>query len=171
MKNLKYLVCIVIICILVLIGFEFFKKDDSNKNTSNTKVENTLSNQTKNEVQTNTSSDKDNSTSTQNTNTTNTTSNSSSDSDNKTQEASREEILNEPDKELEATGWAGASNNVIILKNNILYHYDKSSKELTKIASGVNDLYYENDLSEMMTVEKNSNFEEYETDYDYIQYK
>ena len=68
-----------------------------------------------------------------------------------------EELLEKADTILIARGWAGASNNKIILKNGTLYHYDNSSKKITKLATGIEKIYYETDQSEEITAQKGNN--------------
>ena len=51
----------------------------------------------------------------------------------------------------------GASNNMIGLKEGVLYLYNKETKEFKTIATGIEDIYYKTELAEDITVKKGSN--------------
>lgn len=147
MKYLKYVLVIIIIGILVFVGVELFRNkdaDNSNNNMTNT-TDNTIEN-------TNT---------TNNNETGNTTGNTSTDDNtaNQNEIQNGEQLLEQADKTLTARGWAGASNNVIGLKDNILYFYNKESGEFKKIAIGIEDIYYNTDDPEEMIAKKGTNAE------------
>ena len=113
----KYVIGIILIAIIAFAGIEIFRKNDheeANNNTINVNSEDI-----------NTSSNFN--TTTDNSSTSNKTE-SSSKVEEKTTEETTEKITNgeelmEKAKTITASGWAGASNNVIGLKDNILYYY------------------------------------------------
>ena len=115
----KYVIGIILIAIIAFAGIEIFRKNDheeANNNTINVNSEDI-----------NTSSNFN--TTTDNSSTSNKTE-SSSKVEEKTTEETTEKITNgeelmEKAKTITASGWAGASNNVIGLKDNILYYYNK----------------------------------------------
>ena len=55
----------------------------------------------------------------------------------------------------------GASNNVIGLKEGILYYYNEKTGEFRKIAKGIEDIYYKDEEIEEITAKKGKNSEEY----------
>ena len=61
---------------------------------------------------------------------------------------SGEDLMQNAEKTVIARGWAGASNNVIGLKDGIIYYYNKGTEEFYTIAEGVDDIYYATDESE-----------------------
>ena len=67
-----------------------------------------------------------------------------------------EELMQTAEKILTARGWAGASNNVIGLKDGIIYYYNKATGEFYPIAEGIDDIYYATDYAEEITAKKNS---------------
>lgn len=73
---------------------------------------------------------------------------------------SGEDLMQNAEKTVIARGWAGASNNVIGLKDGIIYYYNKGTEEFYTIAEGIDDIYYATDESEEITAKKNSNFKE-----------
>ena len=145
MKYLKYVLVIIVIGLLVFVGVELFRsKDAGNQDNTNT-IDNRIEN-------TNT---------TNNNETGNTTGNTSTDDNtaNQNEIQNGEQLLEQADKTLTARGWAGASNNVIGLKDNILYYYNKESGEFKKIATGIEDIYYNTDDPEEMIAKKGANAE------------
>ena len=136
--NKKYLIAILIIAIVAFAGVEIFRKTETEEpknNTSNTVNTENTSNENNTNTPNNISEPEDNTTNT--TNTTNTLN-----SDPKVEPTPTEKITNGEDliakaKTLTARGWAGASNNVIGLKDGILYYYNKSSGEFYEIAEGI----------------------------------
>ena len=143
MKKLKYLFIILIIFVLVFIGVEIFRKkehdkiEDINTNGINT-IENSNNIQSIEEVKPN-----------------NTISN---DKNQESKEiASGEELMQKAEKTLSARGWAGASNNIIGIKDKTAYFYNKETNEFKKIATGVEDIYYKTDFVEEITIKKGTN--------------
>ena len=145
MKYLKYVLVIIVIGLVVFVGVELFrnKNVDNPNNTTTDAMNNNIENaNTTNETE-------------------NVTGNISVDggatSENEIQNG--EQLLEQADKTLTARGWAGASNNVIGLKDNILYYYNKESGEFKKIATGIEDIYYNTDDPEEMIAKKGANAE------------
>ena len=145
MKYLKYLLVIIVIGLVVFVGVELFRNknvDNPNNNTTNGMDNNIENANTTNEAG-------------------NTTGNTSTDDNtaNSSEINNGEQLLEQADKTLTARGWAGASNNVIGLKDNILYFYNKESGEFKKIATGIEDIYYNTDDPEEMIAKKGENAE------------
>ena len=101
-------------------------------------------------------------TSTDNTNGTQQQSSTTSNSTKKMEEVKNgEELMQTAEKTLTARGWAGASSNVIGLKDGIIYYYNKATGEFYPIAEGIEDIYYKEEYSEEITAKKSSeNFKE-----------
>ena len=145
MKYLKYVLVIIVIGLVVFVGMELFRNksvDNPNNNTTNATDNNIENANTTNEAGDTTG----------NTSTDDNTANSS-------EINNGEQLLEQADKTLTARGWAGASNNVIGLKDNILYFYNKESGEFKKIATGIEDIYYNTDDPEEMIAKKGANAE------------
>ena len=159
--NKKYLIAILIIAIVAFAGVEIFRKTETEEpknNTSNTVNTENTSNENNTNTPNNISEPEDNTTNT--TNTTNTLN-----SDPKVEPTPTEKITNGEDliakaKTLTARGWAGASNNVIGLKDGILYYYNKSSGECYEIAEGIEDIYFKTEYAEDITAKKGTDFKE-----------
>ena len=159
--NKKYLIAILIIAIVAFAGVEIFRKTETEEpknNTSNTVNTENTSNEINTNTPNNISEPEDNTTNT--TNTTNTLN-----SDPKVEPTPTEKITNGEDliakaKTLTARGWAGASNNVIGLKDGILYYYNKSSGEFYEIAEGIEDIYFKTEYAEDITAKKGTDFKE-----------
>lgn len=178
MKKLKYLIVIIVICILVFIGIEVFRKTEHEENneinnmTENTTVETgaeTENTTTENIIEENTI---DENTTIEDSNTAQNPNNSVSNSTEKVEELKNvEELMQKAEKTLTARGWAGASNNVIGLKDGIIYYYNKSSEEFYKIAEGIEDIYYKGEYSEEITAKKNSKFKEIKNAPEFLVYE
>ena len=157
MKYLKYLLVIIIIGILVFVGIELFRnKENQNLNQNNTNIQN-------NSIEN--SNTTDNNEITNNTNGNDIKNNETSDN---AKIENGEELLEQADKTLTARGWAGASNNIIGLKDNILYFYNKESKEFEKIAIGIEDIYYNEENIEEIVAEKGTDAEILKNDYTFL---
>ena len=151
--NKKYLIAILIIAIVAFAGVEIFRKTETEEpknNTSNTA--NTENTSNENNTTNNISEPEDNTTNTTN-------------SDPKVEPTPTEKITNGEDliakaKTITARGWAGASNNVIGLKDGILYYYNKSSGEFYEIAEGIEDIYFKTEYAEDITAKKGTDFKE-----------
>lgn len=151
--NKKYLIAILIIAIVAFAGVEFFRKTETEEpknNTSNTA--NTENTSNENNTTNNISEPEDNTTNTTN-------------SDPKVEPTPTEKITNGEDliakaKTITARGWAGASNNVIGLKDGILYYYNKSSGEFYEVAEGIEDIYFKTEYAEDITAKKGTDFKE-----------
>ena len=151
--NKKYLIAILIIAIVAFAGVEIFRKTETEEpknNTSNTA--NTENTSNENNTTNNISEPEDNTTNTTN-------------SDPKVEPTPTEKITNGEDliakaKTITARGWAGASNNVIGLKDGILYYYNKSSGEFYEVAEGIEDIYFKTEYAEDITAKKGTDFKE-----------
>lgn len=148
----KFLIGIIIIAIIVFVVIEFFRSEEKDDTISS----NTTSNVTGNTISNTTS---------------NVTSNTTEATTKDEEITNSEELLEKADTILIARGWAGASNNKIILKNGILYHYDNSSKKITKLATGIEKIYYETDQSEEIIAQKGNNANIIDKKLTYIIYK
>lgn len=144
MKKVKYLIVIILICIAVFIGIEIFRnvEIDNSENTTNNIID--TDGEIKDEEATNDMLEQENST-----------------QNNETQVEIQngQELLEKAEKILSARGWAGASNNILGIKDNVLYYYDKGTGEFRKIATGIEDIYYKTDSSEEITAKKGNNAE------------
>ena len=153
MKKLKYLIVIIVIGVLVFIGIEAFRKvEHEGENNTINEIEEDANISTGANI-TNTSTDNTNETQQQNSTTLNSTE--------KMEEVKNgEELMQKAEKTLTARGWAGASSNVIGLKDGIIYYYNKATGEFYSIAEGIEDIYYATDYAEEITAKKKSEFKE-----------
>ena len=149
MKKLKYLIGIIVICVLAFIGIEVFRK-----------VEHEEDNNTINNISENTSVVTGANVENISTDDTNVTQEKDTETQNSTEKAEKlkngEELMQKAEKTLTARGWAGASSNVIGLKDGIIYYYNKATGEFYIIAEGIEDIYYATDYAEEITAKKNS---------------
>ena len=133
MKKWKYLIGIIIICIVVFIGIEFLRNDE-NREIENNTIYNVNTIQENEEIKNNNAE--------------------------QTQATPIEEIkdgqelLEKAEKTLTARGWAGASNNLIGIKDGIIYYYNKGTGEFRKLATGIEDIYYKTDDAEEITAKQ-----------------
>lgn len=142
----KYLIGIIIIAIIVFVGIEAFRKvekDNTNEiNTTNNEISEPANNTTDNTIN----------------NSENTIENGKTEEQKPSNEVeeiqSGDELLEKAEATLIARGWAGASNNIVGLKDGNLYYYNKESKEIKKIATGIQKIYYETEDSEEITAQK-----------------
>ena len=160
MKKWRYLIIIIVIVICVFIGIKVFKKENNKETSTNeVKVENMQTNQdiendiindahlTQKPVVTEENSD--------------TEEQKAEEENTKTETLENgEELMKNAEKTVTARGWAGASNNVIGLKDGILYYYNKGTEEFYPLAEGIDDIYYSKDDPEEIAAKKNSNFKE-----------
>ena len=156
--NKKYLIAILIIAIVAFAGVEIFRKTETEEpknNTSNTANTENTSNENNTNTTNNISEPEDNTT-----NTTNTTNSAPKVEPTPTEKITNGEDLIAKAKTLTARGWAGASNNVIGLKDGILYYYNKSSGEFYEIAEGIEDIYFKTEYAEDITAKKGTDFKE-----------
>lgn len=147
MKKLKYVIMIIVLCLIVFIGVEVFKNDkreeEKKEENTNTIIEEKIENDNKEkEEENNIQSNTENNTQTNNI---------------KGEIKSGSELEQKAEKTLTARGWMGASNNMIGLKEGVLYLYNKETKEFKTIATGIEDIYYKTELAEDITVKKGSN--------------
>lgn len=144
MKKLKYLIVIIIVCVLVFVGIEFFRNKE---------------NQTQNDN--NISNDVNNNTTETDSETENKTTEPEENPSKNTEIKNGEELLEKAEKTLVARGWAGASNNIIGLKDGIIYYYNKGTGEFRKLATGIEDIYYKTEDSEEITAKQGEKTEKF----------
>lgn len=159
MKKWKYLMIIIVIGICVFIGIEVFRKENNKDISTHETAEN---------IQTNQDIENDIINNAHLTQKPVVTGEDMESNDEKKEEENTkteilkngEELMQNAEKTVTARGWAGASNNVIGLKDGIIYYYNKGTEEFYQLAEGVDDIYYATDESEEITAKKNSNFKE-----------
>ena len=157
MKKWKYLMIIIVIGICVFIGIEIFRKENNKDISTHEIAENGHTNQdiekdiidnahlTQKPVVTGENIE---------------SKNVKNEEENAKTETLKdgEDLLQKAEKTVFARGWAGASNNVIGLKDGIIYYYNKGTEEFYPLAEGIDDIYYATDEAEEITAKKNSNF-------------
>ena len=161
MKYLKYVLVIIVIGLLLFVGVELFRNKDVDNPNNNNNTTNATDNC------------KENTNTTDNNEIANTTGNTLT-GDNTTNHdeiENGEQLLEQADKTLTARGWAGASNNVIGLKDNILYFYNKESGEFKKIATGIEDIYYNTDDPEEIIAKRGENAEILDEEQTFLAYE
>ena len=137
MKKLKYLIVIIIVCVLVFVGIEFFRnKEEQTQNDNN--ISNDVNNNT---IETDAETEGETTKNEENTNQNNEITNG-------------QELLEKAEKTLTARGWAGASNNLIGIKDGIIYYYNQGTGESRKLATGIEDIYYKTEDSEVITAKQ-----------------
>lgn len=144
MKKLKYLIVIIIVCVLVFVGIEFFRNKETN--TQNNNVSNEID--TNNTTETDTEPEEE-------------TTNNEENSSQNNEITNGEELLEKADKTLIARGWAGASNNIIGIKDGIIYYYNQGTGEFRKLATGIEDIYYKTEDSEEITAKQGEKTEKF----------
>ena len=161
MKKWKYLMIIIIIGICAFIGIEVFRKENNNQNNNDISTQEIAEN-----TQTNQDTERDIINNAHLTQKPVVTEENIEPKDVKKEEEKTktlkngEELMQNAEETVTARGWAGASNNVIGLKNGIIYYYNKGTEEFYTIAEGIDDIYYATDDDEEITAKKNSNFKE-----------
>lgn len=167
MKKIKYLIAIIVICIVVFIGIEVFRKIE------NEDENNTINNIAENEnITTGASVEENTITENKITDDTNTTQEKNITTSNNIEKLKNgEELMQKAEKTLTARGWAGASNNVIGLKDGIIYYYNKATGEFYAIAKGIDDIYYIEEYSEEITAKRNSKFKEVKNAPEFLVYE
>ena len=159
MKMWKYLMIIIVIGICVFIGIEVYRKENNKDISTHEIAEN---------IQTNQDIENDSINNAHLTQKPVVTGENIEPEDVKKEEEktkpetlkSGEDLMQSAEKTVTARGWAGASNNIIGLKDGIIYYYNKGTEEFYTIAEGIDDIYYATDESEEITAKKNSNFKE-----------
>lgn len=159
MKMWKYLMIIIVIGICVFIGIEVYRKENNKDISTHEIAEN---------IQTNQDIENDSINNAHLTQKPVVTEENIEPEDVKKEEEktkpeilkSGEDLMQNAEKTVIARGWAGASNNVIGLKDGIIYYYNKGTEEFYTIAEGIDDIYYATDESEEITAKKNSDFKE-----------
>lgn len=137
MKKLKYLIVIIIVCVLVFVGIEFFRnKEEQTQNNNN--ISNDVNNNT---IETDAETEGETTKNEENPNQNNEITNG-------------QELLEKAEKTLTARGWAGASNNLIGIKDGIIYYYNQGTGEFRKLATGIEDIYYKTEDSEEITAKQ-----------------
>lgn len=144
MKKLKYLIVIIIVCVLVFVGIEFFRnKEEQTQNNNN--ISNDVNNNT---IETDAETEGETTKNEENTNQNNEITNG-------------QELLEKAEKTLTARGWAGASNNLIGIKDGIIYYYNQGTGEFRKLATGIEDIYYKTEDSEEITAKQGEKTEKF----------
>ena len=144
MKKLKYLIVIIIVCVLVFVGIEFFRnKEEQTQNNNN--ISNDVNNNT---IETDAETEGETTKNEENTNQNNEITNG-------------QELLEKAEKTLTARGWAGASNNLIGIKDGIIYYYNQGTGEFRKLATGIEDIYYKTEDSEETTAKQGEKTEKF----------
>ncbi len=144
MKKLKYLIVIIIVCVLVFVGIEFFRnKEEQTQNNNN--ISNDVNNNT---IETDAETEGETTKNEENTNQNNEITNG-------------QELLEKAEKTLTARGWAGASNNLIGIKDGIIYYYNQGTGEFRKLATGIEDIYYKTEDSEEITAKQGEKTERF----------
>lgn len=174
MKKWKYLIIIIVVCVCVFIGIEVFRKESNVSNNNETSTHEISEN-----AQTNQDIEKDiidNAHLTQKpvvTGENTETKDVKKEEENTNAETlkSGEELMEKAEKTVTARGWAGASNNVIGLKDGVIYYYNKATEEFYPIAEGINDIYYATDEAEEITAKKNNNFKELKEAPEFLKYE
>ena len=144
MKKLKYLIVIIIVCVLVFVGIEFFRnKEEQTQNNNN--ISNDVNNNT---IETDAETEGETTKNEENTNQNNEITNG-------------QELLEKAEKTLTTRGWAGASNNLIGIKDGIIYYYNQGTGEFRKLATGIEDIYYKTEDSEEITAKQGEKTEKF----------
>lgn len=164
MKKWKYLMAIIVIGICVFIGIEVFRKENNNQQNNNDISTQEIAKNT----QTNQDFEKDIIDNAHLTQKPVVTGEDMESNDEKKEEENTktetlkngEDLMQNAEKTVTARGWAGASNNIIGLKDGVIYYYNKGTEEFYQLAQGVDDIYYTTDESEEITAKKNNNFKE-----------
>lgn len=145
MKKLKYLIVIIIVCVLVFVGIEFFRNKENQVQNSNNISNDVDSN---NIIETDTEAEEE-------------TTKNEEDLNQNNEITSGQELLEKAEKTLTARGWAGASNNIIGIKDGIIYYYNQGTGEFRKLATGIEDIYYKTDDSEDITAKQGEKTEKF----------
>lgn len=145
MKKLKYLIVIIIVCVLVFVGIEFFRNKENQVQNGNNISNDVDSN---NIIETDTEAEEE-------------TTKNEEDLNQNNEITSGQELLEKAEKTLTARGWAGASNNIIGIKDGIIYYYNQGTGEFRKLATGIEDIYYKTDDSEDITAKQGEKTEKF----------
>lgn len=150
----KYFISILIMAIIVFAMIELFSKNANEETTSNIVTENTVKEESKSDENIINSKDKTEENVVE-----------KNEVDEKSETNNQEKITNGEElikkaKTITASGWAGASNNIIGLKDGILYYYNKGTGEFEVLAEGVEDIYSKTEVAEEITAKKGKEFKE-----------
>ena len=162
MKKWKYLMIVIVIGVCVFIGIEVFRKENNEQNNNVSTYEIPENAQTNQDIE---KDFIDNEHLTQKPVVTGEdmeANNVKNEEKNTNTEILKngEELIQKAEKTVTARGWAGASNNIIGLKDGIMYYYNKGTEEFYPLAEGIDDIYYATDVDEEITAKKNNNFKE-----------
>ena len=158
MKKWKYLIIIIVISIFVFIGAEAFRNNNINDEISKEDVT--------------TSTNIDNSSNAEpNIPQISETKENIEENEKKEMLKNGEELIQKAEKTVTARGWAGASNNIIGLKDGILYYYNKETEEFYQFAEGVDDIYFSKDDEEQIIAKKSSKFKEIKETPQFLKYE
>ena len=158
MKKWKYLIIIIVISIFVFIGAEAFRNNNINDEIS------------KEDVTTSTNID-NSSNAESNIPQISETKENIEENEKKEMLKNGEELIQKAEKTVTARGWAGASNNIIGLKDGILYYYNKETEEFYQLAEGVDDIYFSKDDEEQIIAKKSSKFKEIKETPQFLKYE
>ena len=145
MKKLKYLIVIIIVCVLVFVGIEFFRNKENQVQNGNNISNDVDSN---NIIETDTEAEEE-------------ITKNEEDLNQNNEITSGQELLEKAEKTLTARGWAGASNNIIGIKDGIIYYYNQGTGEFRKLATGIEDIYYKTEDSEEITAKQGEKTEKF----------
>lgn len=164
----KYIVGILIIAIIAFTGIEIFRKNsheeiNNDNNTTNSNVTETNTNSENSNIS--------NLNTTENSKTSNETENNSKEEIKETEKITNGEELIQKAKTITASGWAGASNNVVGLKDGTLYYYNKGTGEFYVIAEGIEDIYCKTEYAEEITAKKGKDFKEVKEKPIFVEYE
>ena len=158
MKKWKYLIIIIVISIFVFIGAEAFRNNNINDEIS------------KEDVTTSTNID-NSSNAESNIPQISETKENIEENEKKEMLKNGEELIQKAEKTVTARGRAGASNNIIGLKDGILYYYNKETEEFYQLAEGVDDIYFSKDDEEQIIAKKSSKFKEIKETPQFLKYE
>ena len=164
----KYIVGILIIAIIAFAGIEIFRKNsheeiNNDNNTTNSNVTETNTNSENSNIS--------NLNTIENSKTSNETENNSKEEIKETEKITNGEELIQKAKTITASGWAGASNNVVGLKDGTLYYYNKGTGEFEVLAEGVEDIYSKTEVSEEIIAKKGKDFKEVKEKPIFVEYE
>lgn len=150
----KYFISILIMAIIVFAMIELFSKNANEETTSNIVTENTVKEESKSDENIINSKDKAEENVVEKNEV-----DEKSETNNQEKITNGEELINKA-KTITASGWAGAANNIIGLKDGILYYYNKGTGEFEVLAEGVEDIYSKTEVAEEITAKKGKEFKE-----------
>ena len=150
----KYFISILIMAIIVFAMIELFSKNANEETTSNIVTENTVKEESKSDENIINSKDKAEENVVEKNEV-----DEKSETNNQEKITNGEELINKA-KTITASGWAGAANNIIGLKDGILYYNNKGTGEFEVLSEGVEDIYSKTEVAEEITAKKGKEFKE-----------